>query len=116
MTVNLCGKKSVYTTVINSYAPTSGPEHEKVEQFNGDIERAVADNDSKYKITTADFSIEIGTKTKEEDFKSMGAFGIRGRNDKGDCFFLICRGTQTNHKHFRSPPPKKKQKTKQNPP
>ena len=46
MKVNLQGKDSV--TVINAYAPTSSAEDEKVEQFYDDIERAMADSDSKY--------------------------------------------------------------------
>ena len=37
-----------------------------------------------YKIITEDFSAKIGFKTKEEDFESMGAFGIRERNESGD--------------------------------
>ena len=73
MEISLQGKDSV--TVINAYAPTSSAEDEKVEQFYGDIERAMADNNSKYKIITGGFNAKIGTKTKEEDFKSMGAFG-----------------------------------------
>ena len=35
--------------MINAYAPTSSAEDEKVEQFYDDIERAMADSDSKYK-------------------------------------------------------------------
>ena len=46
MKVNLQGKDSV--AVINAYAPTSSAEDEKVEQFYDDIERAMADSDSKY--------------------------------------------------------------------
>ena len=73
MEINLQGKGSV--TAINAYAPTSSAEDEKVEQFYYDIERAMADSDSKYKIIAGDFNVKIGTKAKE-DFKSMGAFGI----------------------------------------
>ena len=83
MEINLQGKDSV--TVMNAYAATSCAEDDKVKQFFDDIERAMADSDSKYKIITGDFSAIIGTKTKEEDFKSMGAFGIRERNERGDC-------------------------------
>ena len=54
-----------------------------MEQFY-DIERAMVDSDSKYKITTGNFNAKIGTKTKEEDFKSMGAFGTGERNESGD--------------------------------
>ena len=61
--VNLQGKDSV--TAINAYAPTSSAEDEKVEQFYDDTERAMADSDSKYKITTGDFDAKIGSKTKE---------------------------------------------------
>ena len=56
----------------------------KVEQFHNDIERAMADSDSKYKIITGDFNAKMGSKTKEEDSKSMGVFGIGERNDRGD--------------------------------
>ena len=77
MEIHLQGKGSV--TVINAYAPTSSAEDDKVEHFYDDIGRAVADSDSKYKIITGDFNAKIGTKTKEEDFKSMGAFGIGER-------------------------------------
>ena len=48
------------------------------------IKRAMADSDSKYRIITGDFNAKIGTKIKEEDFKSMAAFGIRERNERGD--------------------------------
>ena len=41
-------------------------------------------SDSQYKIITGDFIAIIGTKTKEEDFKSMGAFGIGERKKRGD--------------------------------
>ena len=50
MEVNLQGTDSV--TVINAYAPTSCAEDEKVEKFDDGIERAMADSDSEYKITT----------------------------------------------------------------
>ena len=70
--------------MINAYAPTSSAEDEKVEQFYDDIERAMADSDSKYKIITGDFNSKIKTKKKEEVFKSMGAFGIGERNERGD--------------------------------
>ena len=66
---SLQGKDSV--TVINAYAPTSSVEDSKVEQFYDDIERAMADSDSKCNIFTGDFNTTIGTKTKEEDFKGM---------------------------------------------
>ena len=36
------------------------------------------------KSLTGDFNAKIGTKTKEEDFKSMGAFGTWERNERGD--------------------------------
>ena len=70
--------------MINDYAPTSSAEDEKVEQFYDDIERAMADSDSKYKIITGDFNAKIGNKTKEEDFKSMGAFGVGETKERGD--------------------------------
>ena len=79
MEINLLGKDSV--TVINAYTPTPSAEDEKVDHFYDNIERAMADSDSKYKIITGDFNAKIGTKTHEEDFKSMGAFGI-GREMK----------------------------------
>ena len=62
--------------MINAY------EDEKGEQFYA-TERAIADSDFKYKIITGNFNAKIGTKTKE-DFKSMGAFGIGDRNERGD--------------------------------
>ena len=76
------GKDSV--TVINAYAQTSSAEDEEVEQFYNDIERAMADSDSKYKIITGDFNAKIATKTKEGDFESMQAFGIDEINERGD--------------------------------
>ena len=72
-------------TVINAYTPTSSDEDEKVEQLYDGIERAMADSYSKYQIITGDFNAKIGSKTKEEDLKSMGAFGIGERNERGDC-------------------------------
>ena len=41
--------------MINVYAPTSSAEDEQVEQFYDDIERAMADSDSRYKLITGDF-------------------------------------------------------------
>ena len=70
--------------MISAYAPTSTAEDEKVAQVYDDIERAMADSHSKYRIITGDFYAKIGTKTKEEDFKSMEAFGIGERNERGD--------------------------------
>ena len=70
MEINLQGKDPV--TVIYAYAPTSRAEDEKVEQIYDDIERTMADRDSKYKIITGGFNAKIGTKTKEEDFQSKG--------------------------------------------
>ena len=55
--VNLQGKDLV--TVTNAYAPTSSAEDEKVRKFYDNIERAVADSDSKYKISTGDFNAQI---------------------------------------------------------
>ena len=49
-----------------------------------DIERVMADSDSKYKIITGHFTAKIRTKTKEENFKGMGACGIGKRNKRGD--------------------------------
>ena len=82
MEINLQGKDSVI--VINAFAPTSGAEDETMEQFYDDIERAMVESDSKYKIITGDSHAKIGTKTKE-DFKSMEACGIEERNERGDC-------------------------------
>ena len=82
MEINLQGKDSV--TVINAYAQTSSVEDEKVEQFYDDIERAMANNDSKYRIITGDFNAKIRTKTNGEDFKSMGTFGIGESSERGD--------------------------------
>ena len=45
-----------------------------MEQCYDDIERAMADSDSKYRIITGDFNTNIEIKTKEKSFKSMGAF------------------------------------------
>ena len=56
-----------------------------MEQIYDDTERAMADIDSKYKIITEDLKAKIGTKAKE-DFKSMGAFGIRERNERDHSF------------------------------
>ena len=80
MKLNIQGKELV--TVINAYAPTSGTEDEREEQFYHDIERAMADGDSKY-IITGDSNAKLGTKTKE-DLKSMAAFGTGERNERGD--------------------------------
>ena len=44
----------------------------------------MADSDSRYKIITGDFNAKIGTKAKEEGFKSRGAFGTGKRNERGD--------------------------------
>ena len=76
MEINLQGKDPF--TVIYAF----GAEDEKMAQFYDDIERAMADSDTKYKIITGDFNARIGTKAKEEYFKSMGVFGIGERNKK----------------------------------
>ena len=82
MEMNLLGKDSA--TVTNAYAPTSSAEDEKVKQFHDNVERAMVVSHSKYKIIIGDFKAKIGAKTKEEDFKSMEAFGIEERNERGE--------------------------------
>ena len=52
-----------------------------MEPFYDDIERAMANSDSKYQIITGDFNAKVETKTKE-DFKSMRAFGIGERKER----------------------------------
>ena len=79
MEVHIRGKDS--DIEIITYAPTSGAEDETVEQFHDDIERTVADCDSKYKIITGDFNPKIETKTKE-DFISMGAWNRRQKGKR----------------------------------
>ena len=72
---------------MNACAKTSGAENEKLEQFYDGIEREMTDSGSKYQTISGDFNVKIGTKTKqktEEDSKSMGAFGTRERNERGD--------------------------------
>ena len=68
MGVNLQVNDSV--TVINAYAQTSGPEDKSVDQYYDDIERAMADSDSKYKIITGDFNAKIGLKQKKKTSKA----------------------------------------------
>ena len=83
MKVNIQGKDSV--TMINAYTLSSSAEDEQVEQFCDGIERAKADSDSvsKYMIITEDFHAKIGTKTKEDDFKSKGALEYRREMKEG---------------------------------
>ena len=81
MEINLQEKDSV--TVMDAYEPTYSAEDEQVEHFYDEIERAMADSDSRYKIRIGNVNAKIGAKT-EEDFKSMGAFGIGKRNETGD--------------------------------
>ena len=45
----------------------------------------MADSNSIYKIFTGNFNAKIGSKTTEEDFKSMTAFGIWEISERGDC-------------------------------
>ena len=82
MKVNIQGTDSV--TGINVYAPRFNAEDEKVEQFYGDNKRAMTGSESKYKIFTEDFNAKVGTKTKEEYFKNMGAFGM-GKDMRVHC-------------------------------
>ena len=89
--VNLQGKDSV--TVINVYTPTSSAEDEKVEQFYDDVERAMADSDSKYKIIPRRFQWKIGTKTKVKYLKSMGAFGAGERKKEEIALSNLQRNT-----------------------
>ena len=51
--------------MINAYAPTSCAEDEKVEQFY-DIERAMADSDSEYKIITGVSMQKLELKQKKK--------------------------------------------------
>ena len=53
-----------------------------MEPFYRDTERAMADSDSNYKTITGDFNAKLGTKPKEEDWKSMGKFGMEERNER----------------------------------
>ena len=113
MEINLQGKDSV--TVINAYAPKSSAEDEKVEQFYDDIETAMADSDSKYKVITGDFNAKIGTETKEEDLKSMGAFGIGDRNERGDRLIEFAEEHNLIIANTLFQKPKKKKKKKKKP-
>ena len=54
MGISLQGKDSV--SAIHAYAPISSAEDENMEQVYDDIERAMADSDSKYQIITRDFN------------------------------------------------------------
>ena len=60
-----------------------------MEQLYDEIERAMADSDSKYRTIPGDFNAKIGTKSEGEDFKSMGAVGIEERNERGDHFIEL---------------------------
>ena len=95
MKVNLHRKDSV--TVINVYAPTSSAEDEKVEQFYDDVERAIADSDSKYKTIVGDFNTKLETKTKEKDFRSIEVFGMRERNRGGDRWMVRIKKQWMDH-------------------
>ena len=55
-----------------------------MEQFHDDIERAMVDSDSKYKIITGDFNVKKNGAETKEDFNCMGAFEIGEGNERGD--------------------------------
>ena len=78
MKPNLLGQDSV--TAKNAYASRSSA-GENVEGFNGDVERAMADSDSKYQIITGDFNTKSGTETKEH-FKTTKVFGMGVKNKR----------------------------------
>ena len=80
MEVNLQGKDSV--TVINAYAPTPIADNEKVEQFYDDIERAMANSDSKYKIIIGDFNATNWNQNKRRRLQKHGSIWNRGREMK----------------------------------
>ena len=80
MEANLHDNDSV--SVINAYTQTSSVEDAQAEQYYDDIERAMADSDSKYKVTAGDFNEKLELQQKE--FKSMETFGIGGKNGRGD--------------------------------
>ena len=96
--------------MINAFAPSSSAEDEKVEQFY-DIEKAMADSDSKYRITTEDVTAKIETKTKEGDFKSLGAFEIGKRNEKKHKLVIANTPFQRKKRHQKQA---NKTKAKQN--
>ena len=58
--------------VVNANSPTSSAEDERVKQLYDDIERAMADSDSKNKITAGDFNAKVGTKIKKKTSKAYG--------------------------------------------
>ena len=62
--------------MINAYAPTSSAEDEKVEQFY-DIERAIADSDSKYNIIARDFNAKKGNLNKKMRLQKHGSIWSR---------------------------------------
>ena len=53
----------------------------QMEQVYDNIERTVVDSDSNYKIAAGDFNADIGTKTKEENFKKHG-YVWKGRENR----------------------------------
>ena len=76
------------------------------------LKKAMADSDSKCKIITCDFNAKVGTKRKEEDSKSMGIFGTRETNEKGDCFIEFAEEHKLiiTNTLFQKPKKKKKEK------
>ena len=103
MEITLQGKDSV--TVKNAYAPTSSARMEKWNNFMMILKEqwliATPNITSLQEISMQ----KLELKQKEEDFKSMGAFGIGERNKRGDRSFefaeehnLIIATTTTKQK------------------
>ena len=72
-----------------AYAPTSRTteqNEEELEKFYHDLDEALKNVESKYKIIISDFNAKIGK--KEDDSGSIGLYvgpyGIGKRNDRGE--------------------------------
>ena len=74
-------------TVIMTYAPTSRTteqNEEELEKFYDDLDEALINVESKYKIIIGDFNAKIGKKEDDSGSIYVGPYGIGKRNDRGE--------------------------------
>ena len=70
-----------------AYAPTSRTteqNEEELEKFYDDLDEALINVESKYKIIIGDFNAKIGKKEDDSGSIYVGPYGISNRNDRGE--------------------------------
>ena len=79
--------------IIQTYAPTSTHEDEEVVELYEEINKLIGEEKAHFKIIMGDFNAQVGKK-KDEDETSVGNYGYKERNDRGDLLVEFAQANQ----------------------